>query len=386
PLCFLPHLLPTERSRSFLLADDCATMALGPAEVAHGPMFIGLFLNVLLFGMVILQTHTYFTTVWRKDSRWIHSFVLLVLLLDTLNTFFDFAYLYMALVVHFGEGDLQYLQSATWLFMTDPIMTASIACLVQIFMGWRVYLPTRNIVWCGVVITVMALAGLAGGLGAVELLTSTTAVEGLRRPQFQQFQAAKPYVITWLACEVVADILIASILVVQLNSDRAAGLANEVIHRGNVAQDLREPMLLWTTSSPCRYKPDRSPACLLSWTSAFISLLAQEFPNCSHLAFNFPLCKLYTNTLLSSLNSRRGWGYDEEDGNTGRTEESALVDQDIRFVGLQKKPVPPPRDSFVPVIDVEILALLNNEPGNEADLTNTLVGSHHTESSQKIME
>lgn len=29
----------------------------------------------------------------------------------------------------------------------------------------------------------------------------------------------------------------------------------------------------------------------------------------SHLAFNFPLAKLYTNSLMSSLNSRAGWRY-----------------------------------------------------------------------------
>lgn len=29
----------------------------------------------------------------------------------------------------------------------------------------------------------------------------------------------------------------------------------------------------------------------------------------SHLIFNFPLCKLYTNSLMSSLNSRKGWKY-----------------------------------------------------------------------------
>lgn len=29
----------------------------------------------------------------------------------------------------------------------------------------------------------------------------------------------------------------------------------------------------------------------------------------SHLAFNFPLSKLYTNSLLSSLNARGGWAY-----------------------------------------------------------------------------
>ncbi|KAL0056952.1 hypothetical protein AAF712_016431, partial [Marasmius tenuissimus] len=32
-------------------------------------------------------------------------------------------------------------------------------------------------------------------------------------------------------------------------------------------------------------------------------------PTALHLIFNFTLAKLYTNALMSSLNSRRGWGY-----------------------------------------------------------------------------
>lgn len=40
----------------------------------------------------------------------------------------------------------------------------------------------------------------------------------------------------------------------------------------------------------------------------------------SHLIFNFPLSKLYSNSLLSSLNSRAGWKY----GNSGDDEESTM--------------------------------------------------------------
>ena len=35
-----------------------------------------------------------------------------------------------------------------------------------------------------------------------------------------------------------------------------------------------------------------------------------------HLIFNFPLCKLYTNSLMSSLNSRRGWRFTSAKGST----------------------------------------------------------------------
>jgi hypothetical protein len=35
--------------------------AYGPAELAHGPMFIGFFFNVLLYGVMVIQTYHYFT-------------------------------------------------------------------------------------------------------------------------------------------------------------------------------------------------------------------------------------------------------------------------------------------------------------------------------------
>jgi hypothetical protein len=38
-------------------------------------------------------------------------------------------------------------------------------------------------------------------------------------------------------------------------------------------------------------------------------MVSYEFTSVSHLIFNFPLCKLYTNSLMSSLNSRKGWGF-----------------------------------------------------------------------------
>lgn len=39
-------------------------------------------------------------------------------------------------------------------------------------------------------------------------------------------------------------------------------------------------------------------------------------PTGLHLAFNLPLSKLYTNSLMSSLNSRSGWKYGSGNGDT----------------------------------------------------------------------
>ncbi|KAJ7784441.1 hypothetical protein B0H16DRAFT_1876889 [Mycena metata] len=36
-------------------------MPLGPAEIAHGPMFLGFMFSAILYGVMILQVHVYFT-------------------------------------------------------------------------------------------------------------------------------------------------------------------------------------------------------------------------------------------------------------------------------------------------------------------------------------
>ncbi|KAK0469178.1 uncharacterized protein EV420DRAFT_1492886 [Desarmillaria tabescens] len=42
---------------------------LGPAEVAHGPMFIGFMFNVLLYGIMITQVYLYFTAYKQQACR-----------------------------------------------------------------------------------------------------------------------------------------------------------------------------------------------------------------------------------------------------------------------------------------------------------------------------
>ncbi|KAJ6563536.1 hypothetical protein B0H10DRAFT_1107053 [Mycena sp. CBHHK59/15] len=71
-------------------------------------------------------------------------------------------------------------------------------------------------------------------------------------------------------------------------------------------------------------------------------------PSGLHLMFNFPLCKLYTNSLISSLNCRSGWGFTPEYGGssgdgTSSSEGSTAV--------LLPKPVPPPPQPRAAVMD-----------------------------------
>ncbi|KAF8879102.1 hypothetical protein CPB84DRAFT_1793647 [Gymnopilus junonius] len=47
-----------------------------------------------------------------------------------------------------------------------------------------------------------------------------------------------------------------------------------------------------------------------------------------HLTFNFPLCKLYTNSLMSSLNTRQGWQF-------GSTQAELMTFQSNRTLTVQ---------------------------------------------------
>ncbi|KAF8177996.1 hypothetical protein BJ912DRAFT_1130885 [Pholiota molesta] len=272
----------------------------GPAEVAHGPMFIGFTFNVFLFGIMVTQVYLYFTT-YKNDKRWMKIFVIVLVIADTANTIFDAAYLYQSLIVHF-----------------DPAITGIIAALVQLFFAWRVRILTHSWPLAGVV-----LLGSLSGLGMLVLLNAgavATSFEVGDTPRFTDFRNFKGVVIVWLVSESVTDIIITTSLVWYFDG----------IKRGS------EGPTIWSTVSFARsHLPMRSlitpevtvqTGLITSVVATLDLILFLIYANGTHLVFNFPLCKLYTNSLMSSLNARAGWRYGSAHGGTGTA--SDLLQQD----------------------------------------------------------
>ncbi|PBK74813.1 hypothetical protein ARMSODRAFT_1013799 [Armillaria solidipes] len=261
-----------------------------PAEVAHGPMLIGFVFNVLLYGIMIAQVYLYYVT-YKKDKTWMKAYVAVLFFADSLNTVFDFVYMYRSLIVHFGKlitkwftntanrsiGDVAFLGKADWVFATDPALTGIIAAMVQVFFAWRVKVLTNNH-WF---VSIIMLASLAGGSGGI-----ATAVEVCLQPQFTLFRNFKSVVILWLASECFADIFITVIMRKHKTGFQAS---DELVDRV-----IRLTMQTGLITSVCA-------------TLDLIFYLVD--PTGTHLIFNFPLCKLYTNSMMSSLNSRGGWKF-----------------------------------------------------------------------------
>ncbi|KAJ7185562.1 hypothetical protein C8R46DRAFT_382152 [Mycena filopes] len=149
------------------------------------------------------------------------------------------------------------------------------------FFAWRVKMLTGNL-WLTMIVVACALTGMAGGLA--------TSIEVLLQPYFQDFIHFKSVVIVWLVAECVGDILITTILVTHLCSSHKTGMEGSDI--------LIDRIIRLTVQTGL--------ATALCATIDLILFLSD--PIGFHLLFNIPLCKLYTNSLLSSLNARNAQG------------------------------------------------------------------------------
>ncbi|KAL1708843.1 hypothetical protein EV121DRAFT_287095 [Schizophyllum commune] len=247
-----------------------------PAQLAHGPMLIGLVFNVLLYGIMITQLYLYVTT-YKRDPLWIKIYVAVLFVADTFNTVCLMVYMYDALIIHFG--DTPFLDTANWVFATDPVMTAFIGSMVQSFFAWRI--RVLNMSWMfWVPAAVCAFIGAAGGL------STSIAIHFVSH--FSEFQKFEIAVIFWLVAAAVGDVFITVALTKYLREhytgyratdDRIDGIIRLTVQTGMITA-------VWAIIDLGVYLGD---------------------PTGTHLIFNLPLSKLYSNTLLSSLNARGGW-------------------------------------------------------------------------------
>lgn len=244
-----------------------------PAEVAHGYMFIGLMLNILLFGIMIAQVYVYHTS-YKKDSWGLKCFVSYLFIADLVNAIFCFVYLYRTLIIDFGDAEA--LGVADWIFATEPALTAIIASSVQLFFARRIWLLTKNWALVALVVVTSLTSGICGIM---------TAFEVGQTPNFVDFRNFEAVVSAWLVSTVACDAFITFILVHTLRKHKT----------GFQRSDMMVDRIIRITVQT-------------GFITMIIAALDLAFylavPSGLHLLFSFPLSKLYTNSLMSSLNSR----------------------------------------------------------------------------------
>lgn len=245
-------------------------------DLILGPILMGTMMNVLLMGVMIVQCYVYFER-YKGDKPWIKATVGFLLLLDALSSSFGMAMTYNYLVTNFGNVNA--IQVTNTGIDPYPLLTGITALVVQSFFAWRIQVLTKS----------KLLAAIIAALSIVQMLASLgTMIGGLIVKEFVKLKQIKQISLIWLFGSVVTDAII-TLSLVQFLRNKKTGFPSTDHLTSKIIRSTVQTGLLTTTVA----------------LGVVIAYLVSD--STMHLAFGLPLSKLYTNTLLSSLNARGVW-------------------------------------------------------------------------------
>ncbi|THU80157.1 hypothetical protein K435DRAFT_810098 [Dendrothele bispora CBS 962.96] len=222
-------------------------------EKTFGPQLIGVLFNAILFGVLAVQTHIYFNGN-RSGERWTRYLVIVLLVLETINTGMDFAKVY--------EG----------LFKNSVIAAVRLFCSistpVQIYYAWRIRILTESNVLAGFIVA-LALITFASSICAT--------VFGGFHPVRDSFdKSVYSSLVTWMATTA----------------------ATHKKHMMAVMKSVVDKIIILTIQTG-----------VLTSVNAVASIVIFTSTNETQIAFiwNSSISKLYTNSLVSMLNAREEW-------------------------------------------------------------------------------
>ncbi|KAG9082180.1 hypothetical protein FRC06_005186 [Ceratobasidium sp. 370] len=242
-----------------------------------GATYIGVVVATFLYGIMTLQTYTYWSR-YVHDSTFDRLFVVALWLLDTLQTVCISHMQYHYVINNYANPTA--LLYNNWSFNMEVGLTAIITFMVQSFFARRAWFFTKRV---GSRFTTTRQTQMMGaiilgfGLGAFAMVW----VLG----EFSKFIKYNWLVGGWLGSAALGDVIIVYMLSTALMSQRTGfGRTDALINK----------LLRYTINTG-----------LLTSLIAITDVVTFcTMNNLIHLGFNFMLGKLYTNTLLATLNSR----------------------------------------------------------------------------------
>ncbi|KAJ7905054.1 hypothetical protein B0H13DRAFT_2023814 [Mycena leptocephala] len=240
-----------------------------------GPIFIGTIISTYLFGVCSSQFTIYYGSKRRlEDSTSLRALVVYEFIISTVSTATSIYYVWLYLVDNYFNP--AFLQGAPWPLSAIPLLTALSACPVQIFMAYRVLSlsSSRGLFALLVFLTLVH--------GAIAAATSLLAF----RLTFEEGARLIPVVDSWIAVTVANDFSLTVFLIYYLNQNRT----------GHIKSDTVVGRLIRSTLESAAFATFFSIMVLITFTK----LSTTGF----HLMFSQPMGRIYTSTLLSTLNGR----------------------------------------------------------------------------------
>jgi len=239
-----------------------------------GPVVTAVTVNVFLYGICVLQWSTYYTSGF-QDRKLIQFLVAWVCLLDTFHTAASVYMLWVYVVTNFNNPAI--LTEAPWPFPSTPIVTVFASVPIQIFLAWRIKQFSHSWWLFGGIVVFSVAQGAAGCAGAIGALMD---------PNIDAFAKLIPAVDSWLALAVFTDLSITVLLLHYLSKSRTGFRRTD-----NVISRL--------IRSAVETAAFGSFFCVMDLIT-FTTLQSTNF----HLIFALPMGRIYTTTLMTTLNSR----------------------------------------------------------------------------------
>lgn len=242
-----------------------------------GPMLIGVFLNMILYGVLLVQMYSYYRT-YKADKPWIKYLVLYLFIIETLNTALDIHIMYEPLILQHGTAAMTtYFPT---LLPSEPLVIAAVSTPIQFFFAFRIRMFTKSN-WIPALVMFLSVLSLSGGVWTAVKWVQIKLI--VRKPELH-YPA-----LLWFLSSSVADVVITIALVRGLSKRRTGFVATD---------DVISKIIRMTIQTGL-------PTALVAVGDVvFFMTLGHSTLN---LIWDLTLTKLYSNCLLSTLNARASW-------------------------------------------------------------------------------
>jgi len=287
-------------------------------NVILGPIVLAVIANAILYGTCIIQWYNYYTSGY-KDPWHTRALVYWITALDTFHTGCTVWMLWDFTVPNFGNPEI--FVKVPWTFPTTPIFIVLASVPIQHFLAWRIKgLSHSWPLFC--LVSILSLAqgacGFAGGVMA-NIISDPA-----------DFKKLLGVADSWIGIAVFTDILITALLLFYLSRSRTGFKKTDSI----ISRLIRTAI----------------ETCVLGTVFCVLDVIVfTTHPDTNlHFFFALPQARIYTNTLMTTLNSRlhlrseldstdpQSFAVSTGTGRFKHTEVSIAMSKDIQMEGMQK--------------------------------------------------
>ncbi|KAJ7584462.1 hypothetical protein C8J56DRAFT_829735 [Mycena floridula] len=251
-----------------------------PANVVQltAAIFIGNCFNFLLMGALIVQSYYYYVNFAPTDRLRIQLVALFTFCLEVVQTFLVSRDAYILFCSRWGTPSALFRVGLIWLYL--PIMGSLMSFVAQVFWAWRLNLLTK-VKWIPGLIILFSVVQFVAGIVTGVIVTGIDDVTQLSRV----FRSGS----IWLVGTAIADVIIVVFMLYFFNKNRSPN-----VFTGTNA--LLAKVMFITVETGLS-----SAAVAVVDLIVFLTFQDQNW----HLCVAIALSKVYANSLLLVLNSRK---------------------------------------------------------------------------------